>query len=211
MTTKSSAAASERAYASSDDIRVAIETASVADRLRIRSAGRFLSLGTDMEADELGNEAIKRAMEGADGRGGRHWPLDVPFAAFVIESMRSIADASRNSAEAAATDGFHEVDSAVVDTTSPSDFKTYTPGVEDEIERAEDLAERGRAAQTALDAVNELFKDDEDVRWLLLCYEEERHPAKARETAGFTKERYETTRRRMRRGLERLFPMGRTA
>ena len=85
-------------FASSDDIRQAIESLSPEDLARIRKAAKYSLFGTEyQDPQELVNEAVARSMEGANGSKGRHWPKSVPFVAFMFKTIQSIANGSRES------------------------------------------------------------------------------------------------------------------
>jgi DNA-directed RNA polymerase specialized sigma24 family protein len=78
-----------------DRILAAIKALSKEDLYRLTLAARAGLLGTEFrDSDEIFHEAIVRAMSGT-----RRWPREVPFVAFLIITMRSIVDASRNSPE----------------------------------------------------------------------------------------------------------------
>ena len=93
----------------------------------------------------------------------------------------------------------------------------HTAGVEQRLIDAEDEAEedarvakRQASASADADRIDKHFASDQEVAWLVMCLREEKAPSKARIAAGLTQTQYETIRKRMRRGLEKLFP-GRSA
>ena len=203
--------------ADANEIRSAIEALTEDEFLRIERAGRLCVPGSDYKTShEVMNEAICRAIDGCGKKTGRHWPIErVDFVAFMIMTMKSLASDSRESELMTKTDFFDkgkdgedELGSWALDRLGHQ-----TPGVERQLIDAEDvaedearIAERQAAAKADADKIDDYFKDDQDVAWLVMCLKEEKAPSKARAAAGLTQTQYETTRKRMRRGVERLFP-----
>lgn len=194
--------------ATADEVRSAIENLSDDDALRIWKAGRAFLWGTEFDdPDELLGEAMLRAIEAAGKVKGRHWPKATPFVAFVIMTMKSIADGSRESDYMSKTVAMEDMANEFTGDAHPMDLLGhFAPSVEEELIEAKGLAMR--AARAGIDAgkIDAYFADDQEVAWLILCLKEDRKPSKARETAGLTQTEYETARRRMRRGIEQLFP-----
>ena len=81
-----------------------------------------------------------------------------------------------------------------------------TQSVEDEALDAEEEAAAIARAKVDADRIDALFAGDQEVSWLVMCIKEGKSPAKARELAGFTTTEYETIRKRLRRGVAKLFP-----
>lgn len=196
-----------------DDIRDAIESLNENDTLRMLMAGRSFLAGTEyQDAEELVNEAVLRAMEGAGGDAGRHWPKrHVPFVAFMIMTMLSIANGSRESHAMSMTDRLeglalegegadHVLDCLGFLTQS---VETHAVGIEED-------SEAFARVKADAEQIEALFANDQDVAWLVMCIKEGQSPAKARALAGFTLIQYETIRKRMRRGVAKLFPGRRT-
>lgn len=200
--------------ATTDQIREAIEAMTNDDALRIRLAAIACLPGTEFQDHmELLHEAIRRAMDAASGQRGRHWPITrVPFVAFMIKTMESIANGSRESHAVAKTD---RLEALVLEGTAadhPLDRLGFaTSSVETQALEAEDDAELVARAVADATRIDELFAGDEEVGWLILCLKEGRSAATARELAGYSTTEYETIRKRMRRGIAKLFPGRRTA
>ena len=80
-------ARSDAQTASTEEVQAALSALSDADLLRLQAAARFhRRLLSKEDAEELVGEAAQRAL---DGR--RTWPKHVPFMAFMLQTMRSIA------------------------------------------------------------------------------------------------------------------------
>ncbi len=74
-----------------DEVAAVMERLSTADSARLAQLARLRCLGAvGLEWQDLLHEAFIRVL---DGR--RRWPRDVPFVAFMAQSMRSIASETR--------------------------------------------------------------------------------------------------------------------
>jgi hypothetical protein len=200
--------------ATDDDIRDAIETLTEDDTLRLRKAAQGFLLGTEYrDPYDLINEAVVRAMDGTMGDQGRHWPKRrVPFVAFMIMTMMSIADGSRESHLMSRTD---RLEGLALEGESADHVLDYlgfsTQSVEDEALDAEEEAAAIARAKVDADRIEAMFAEDQQVAWLVMCIKEGKSPAKARELAGFTTTEYDAIRKRLRRGAAKLFPGRRSA
>ncbi len=200
--------------ATDDDIRDAIEALTEDDALRLRKAAQGFLLGTEyQDPHELINEAVVRAMDGTLGDRGRHWPKRrVPFVAFMIMTMMSIADGSRESHLMSRTDRLEGLALKGEGADHVLDYLGFsTQSVEDEALDAEEEAAAIARAKVDADRIDVMFADDQQVAWLVMCIKEGKSPAKARELAGFSTTEYETIRKRLRRGAAKLFPGRRSA
>ena len=200
--------------ATDDDIRDAIEALTEDDAFRLRKAAQAFLFGTEyQDAMELVNEAVLRAMDGTLGGQGRYWPKQrVPFVAFMIMTMMSIADGSRESHLMSRTDRLEGLSLKGEGADHVLDYLGFsTQSVEDEALDAEEEAATIARAKADADRIDALFANDQEVGWLVMCIKEGKSPAKARELAGFTTTEYETIRKRLRRGAAKLFPGRRSA
>jgi hypothetical protein len=200
--------------ATDDDIRDAIEALTEDDALRLRKAAQAFLLGTEyQDPNELINEAVVRAMDRTMGDQGRHWPKRrVPFVAFMIMTMMSIADGSRESHHMSRTDRLEGLALEGEGADHVLDYLGFsTQSVEDEALDVEEEAAAIARAKVDADRIDALFADDQQVAWLVMCIKEGKSPAKARALAGFTTTEYETIRKRLRRGAAKLFPGRRSA
>jgi hypothetical protein len=205
--------------ATEDEIRAAIEALTDDELMRLDKAARACIPGSDFQdADEVLNEAVQRAIDGCGKKTGRHWPIErVDFVAFLIMAMRGLASDSRDSEVMAKTDHFDAANDDGSGSWTLDRLGHHTPGVEQRLIDAEDdaeedarVAKRQASARADADRIDKHFASDQEVAWLVMCLREEKAPSKARIAAGLTQTEYETIRKRMRRGLERLFP-GRSA
>ncbi len=184
-----------------DKIRAAIEALSEDDLYVLKRAADTCLFATEFcEPGEIIHEAMLRALSGS-----RQWPYQrVPFVVFLIMTMRSIADASRNSPEQARTESIdafvleagHSVGSStVVTTASPEEVQ-----IESEHE-----AERQRNAAMDIEKLSRHFEKDLRVRLLISYLKNETSAREVCAELRWTKTEYATTRKRLRRAVERLF------
>jgi len=195
-------------FATSGDIQEAIESLTTTEAYRLRKIARVLIPGSEyQDPRELLNEVFVRAMEGAAGHVGRRWPKSrVLFSAFVIETMKSLVDGSRESVWSTRTASFAD---AELRATGSAVASISSPSVEDQVLEEESRDAARRAATHAAAQIENHFEHDEEVSLLLECLKDGLTGAKAIEACGFRdRTHYETVRRRLRRGIEKMFPEG---
>ncbi len=192
-------------FATEDEVRAAIEELTDEEFARLRRAARAFLFGSEYKDPiELMNEAIVRTMRGAREKRGRHWPIRVPFVAFLINTMRSVADGSSELPFQAETDYLLDL---VPKGLSPDDFAIKalrSPSVEDQLENEQDEAAAAAHASHVFDTIENYFADDDEVLMLLLCLREGHRPKEIQQTAGMSLTQYNTARRRLSRGLSKL-------
>jgi hypothetical protein len=190
-------------HGNGDQVRAAIEGLTDDEWARLRRAARALKMGTEYNTvEDLLNEAVCRTMQGAVGPGGRHWPLDVPFVVYLVNTMSSIADASLEAPANAMTETC--ADPCGVD--APPEFLTAvrSPPTDTVVMEAEENAASMAWVKATLAAIDEHFADDEEVLMILLREREGQSPQQIQLEEGMTRTQYETARRRYRRGLSKL-------
>jgi hypothetical protein len=190
------------------DVREAIESLTEDDALRLRKAAIACLPGTEYESShDILNEAVDRTMAAATGKPGRIWPKNrVTFVPFMIMTMRSIADGSRECHAVAKTDRFEVTALEGVRDHPMDQLGLAAPSVETEVVEAEERAEALAQANEDAAKIDAFFVADQEVGWLIMCLKEGESPSKARELAGFSETEYATIRKRLRRGAEKLFP-----
>jgi len=185
-------------FATVEEVRVAIEELSLEDLGRLRRTAAVLLQGSGYIApEELLNETVQRAMEGASGMDGRRWPKRVPFMAFLVMTMKSIANASLES-----------VETAVRGVTDPLDEASFgsmaMPGTDVVCETAEESAALDGKAAATFSAIESHFARDEKVLMMVMHLREGRRAHEIQAEEGMTLTEYATVRRRLRRGLAKL-------
>lgn len=195
-----------------DMVRAAVSALSDTDLLRLRKAAAFLIGGTDYsDPQELFNEAVVRTLRAACGEKGRRWPAGVNFMAYLMQTMTGLADDSRESVKVRPT---RELETLATDGLSADEalgkHGQYHPDV---VTLAIEAGERAEAHDAAVEdaaKIDAYFAGDDEVGWLLMGHREGMKANQVREIASMSQTQYETARRRLRRGLEKLLP-GRNA
>jgi hypothetical protein len=197
--------------ATPDDIRAAIEELTNEEAARLRKVAKYCLFGTEYQnPQELINEAILRAMSAAHGDQGRRWKKSVPFMAFLVMTIKGIANDSQESLPQTRTD---YIDAMATESLTAEDaLGTHghsNPGVEElaiDIEETQERQERAKQDAAAIDA---RFEGDDDINWIIMGYKDGQTAAEIREISGMTNTQYETAKRRFRRGLEKM-PLNRS-
>lgn len=185
--------------ATPDQIEQAVEGLSDADWIRLRKLATWHLWGTRLASpDDLIGETIDRLL-----RGKRHWPFGLPFIPWMDGAMKSVADGLRNldsvklevlAAELTGDDdesGRDPMDILAVDCVTPLDTML--------------CAEAEKETATARAKLDDYFRGDEGVGWILMGIDEGLRGEEIQEIGGMNKKQYETARKRLRRGIERLF------
>ncbi len=199
-------------YAKAEEICAAIEALTEEELLRIKSAAKYALFGTEYtDPLELLDEAVVRALEGADGGTGRHWPKTVHFVAFLIMTIHSIADASSSSVVQKRTDHLELMAGESGDPNWALAHEGYfnCDAEEQAIEIEENQSRRDRAKVDA-DLIEAHFAGDDEIQYLIMGDKDDMKAQEIREISGMSQKSYDTARRRFRRGLDKLMPGRRT-
>jgi hypothetical protein len=192
-------------HATIEQIEQALQALTDADWMKLRSfaSSQLWKTGID-DRDELLNETIRRLADG-----DRNWPINVPFVPFLMNAMRSVADGLRGlKSQTSVSLASSLADPEDCFDDDPMDrFASEAATPEDIL-----IAEAARKdAAGALAKINAHFSDDEEVGWILMGIEDETKPEDVREMSGMSLTQYETGRKRLRRGIARLFSAKRKA
>lgn len=194
--------------ATPDEIRVAIEGLSKEDAAKLKKAATYCLYGTEFQNPlELINEAIVRTLNAAHGDKGRRWRRSVPFIAFMINTVKGIANDSQESLPQTRT---MHMEAMVTPETSVEDalgaLGHCTVHVVEQAIEVEETAERQDRAKADADAIDAHFAGDGEVTWIIMGLKDGLSATDIRELSGMNGTQYETARKRFRRGLEKLFP-----
>ena len=196
------------AYATAEKICEAVEKLTEAELGRIRRAAQYALFGTEYTNPlELLGEAVQRTLEGVDVKAGRHWPMDVPFVAYIIRTMQSIADGSSDSIIQSRT--AHLETMAGRDGDAELALAQQGFSTPDVVALALEVEETGeRQARAAADSalIEAHFANDEEIQYLIMGDKDELKPDEIRAVSGMDQTAYDTARRRFRRGLNTLMP-----
>lgn len=194
--------------ATPDEVRCAIESLSEADSVQILKAARLCLSGSEYhDVWEIINEATRRTMNAAMGDRGRQWPKTVPFVAYMIQTMKGLASDSRDSLVQTKTD---YLEALTVENGSSDDtlgrLEAWQTDVETQVIEHEETLEQIDRAKMDAEIIEQFFKDDSDVTWIIMGHKEGLSASEIREIGEMTQTKYETARKRLRRGVEKLFP-----
>lgn len=186
------------AAATTDQIEEQIERLTDADWMRLRKMAKANLWGIRFDdPDELINETFERLFAG-----GRIWNVGMAFIPWMRSAMQSIAHGirNRNSVKLEALAGDLAADSDP--DAAPDIF-----GSEGKTPLALALTEEARAlAEAELAKIEAHFKGNQNVELVLMGIEDGMKPEEVREIGGMTMTQYETARKQLRRGLDKLFP-----
>lgn len=201
-------AAKASRLATAEEAEQAIQQLTDVDYFRLVKVARLLIGGSSYgTAEDLAAEAIQTPYLAARGEGGRRWPKDVDFMAYLVQTMRGLASDSRKSATCRST-----VSNRVPSRDGPDEhdlfdqprFSSLSP--EESAIEAEDEEDCQQADDSYLAKIDERFKNDAGVQWIIRGLKEDKSPGEIQELSGMTKTQYESAQRRWRRGVEKLFP-----
>jgi RNA polymerase sigma-70 factor (ECF subfamily) len=181
---------------SRDEIEAAIRGLRPPDWARLRKVARFHANAGAIEADDLLQEAMMRALS------TRACPAHVDVVRFIAEAMRSIAHDQRKKQKPVAE--------LVPIARTGEAFETGVDLV-DESEGPEDgLITKQDAAHYAVtyDAIQALFEDDPIAKDVLEGLLEDMTPGEIRELTGLDQTGYDSKRRLIRRRIEKAYPKG---
>lgn len=181
-----------------EEMRQAITGLTTVELVRLRKAGRIYAVGLACDADDLLGEAVAAAIAG-----NRRCRRDMMIVPFLVGAMRSIASKTRVSAKRAG-----EVVS--LDATGTDGLPLVPPPVSREPD-IETLQLREEDRKLRIEALEELFADDDDALLMIWADLEEKSKEEIKMQLDIDDKAYATIRRRVRRKIERRFPNGWTA
>jgi DNA-directed RNA polymerase specialized sigma24 family protein len=168
---------------SPDEVKTALDALTPKDIAVLSQAADFLCFinGLD-QPDELLQEALTRALAGQ-----RKCRRNLAFVPFLYGSMRSIASAAAKAAKRSRIDPFADLEEAEEAEQLSAD--------------AVDLVdpERLAVARDALQKLNEIFKDDEEVLIVIESMASGLKGDELRKSLGLSKTEHDTIRKRMHR------------
>lgn len=195
-------------YATAADVRSAIEELSREEAARMHRAASYCMNGTRYgSATDLVNEALLRCLRAADGQKGRRWPTAVPFVAFMIQTIKGVANDSRESLEQRASVPLEDATLAAAAEVEAPGLRTYT--TPDFVEQAIQLEEeQERIEKAAADAarIEAHFEGDAQMSWLIMGLKDDLSPSEIQAVSGMNQTQYNSARRKLRRHMEKLFP-----
>lgn len=190
------------APATLEQIEQAVEGLSDVEWIRLRKMASGHLWGTRLgDPDALINETIELLIVGK-----RTWNVGMAFVPWMGSAMRSVANnlrtLKRQPEVALAAD--------LVGGDDPSEEAIDILGEDGETPLDALLTQEARVlAAKGLARIEEHFKDDQEVGWILMGLAEGMGASDIQAMGDMTQTQYETARKRLRRERERLFPGGR--
>jgi DNA-directed RNA polymerase specialized sigma24 family protein len=178
---------------SREEVASAIRTFSPADWARLRMVARKYAAGRPIEADDLLQEAMVRAVD------SRVCPADVDVVRFLAEAMRSIAHGEREKAENKLV---------LVSVPKSGEPTAEALAVPDPAPNAVALMISEEDAARIRGAILTLFDDDPQARDIVEGTMEEMSAEELRELTGLSLTAYNSKRRLIRRRIDNAFPQG---
>jgi DNA-directed RNA polymerase specialized sigma24 family protein len=179
--------------ATKEDVAAALLAISGPDALRLKRVAKARSKGlSSMDWEDLLQESGKRALSLS-----RQWPRDVPFIAFMIKTIRGIANDERNK--------LYQQNERSESTLSHSGSEKALPTLDD-FGANIISAEREMMAERTLEEITALFEDDSEVLAILAGIAEGRTPTEIQLSSHMNPTQYASAQRRIRRGIDRAYP-----
>jgi DNA-directed RNA polymerase specialized sigma24 family protein len=180
-------------YLSAAEVGAAFDALSPDDKLKLGAIETIRRSGTGFGIGELLHEVVCRALTG-----DRNCPRDVPFMAFLVETMRSIASHARKKQRRSAPL------SAVPHASSAEDGQGDPPATGPSPEEA--LIEQQDAA--AVQAIHGRFEDDPEAQLVLMGWGDGLRGRALREATGLDQSALDYTAKRIRSRMRALYPEG---
>jgi hypothetical protein len=206
-------------YATVEQVLQALDALNELKYVRLHKVARCVTGGTEYDPPALVQQALTTALFAARGpRGsGRRWPVEVPFMAYLIVTIKALASESRErlrNRRAQVSTGARAVrrdaDGMEHEGCTILDMQQFaTRSFEQAALDAQDFPGCLCSARTALARVLKLFKRDRAVMTIITALDAGKRGREIWEQAGMSKVEYENARKRLCRGLQKLFP-GRT-
>lgn len=186
------------APATLEQIEQAIVGLSDVEWIRLRKMASGHLWGTRLgDPDALINETIELLIVGR-----RKWNVEMAFVPWMDSAMRSVA----NNLRTLKTQPDVALAGDLVGDDPPEEALDIF-GEDGETPLKALLTQEARAlAEKDLAKIEERFKDDQEVEWILMGLAEEMGASEIQAMGEMTQTQYETARKRLRRERERLFP-----
>jgi DNA-directed RNA polymerase specialized sigma24 family protein len=176
-------------FLDSEDISEAFD--SPENKLKLDEIERIALRGTDLSPGDLLHEALSAAI-----MGDRKCPRDVPFMAFIVQTMRSIASHHREKRRRESADG----GAAQEAQEARPVFSTVTSDPE------QMLIER--ESEDTVGAIHDCFEGDEQAQMVVLGWSEGYRGKELRDFVGVDQAALDYATKRIRRSMTKRYPNG---
>lgn len=199
---------SQNRVATPEDVGQAIEELNGIDLYRLRRYATYCMMGTDYnDPMDLIQEALVRTVAAAAGEKGRNWPLDIPFVVYLKNTIRGLANDSRESGSQQKVAHLEEMvrEGETIEDVLGQHQHRHGDALSQAV-ALEEAVERQDRAKACTDRIEAHFSDDPQVSWIIEGHKEGWSAKEIMEIAGMNSTQYSTARRRFRRGVDQLFP-----
>lgn len=179
-------------FLGADELNGAFEALSPDDKLKLAAIEAIRRRGTGFAAGELIHEAVCRMLTGE-----RNCPRSVPFMAFMVQTMRSLASHDREKRRRSTT---------IDETTQPAVTIADGVGAASAPSPEDNLMNKQEA--TAVQAIHGYFDDDEEAQLVLIGWQDDLAGAELREATGLNQSQIDYAKRRIRVRMNRAYPHG---
>jgi DNA-directed RNA polymerase specialized sigma24 family protein len=176
------------AFLSGEELLAAQDALAPDEKLKLAEIEAARLGGTSFTPGELLQEAFCRALSGE-----RNCPRDVPFMAFVAQTMRSIANHDREQARRTVS-----ISGNTGRNADPPGAAAPSP--EDELMQRQDAA--------AVQAIHGCFADDPEAQLVLLGWQDGLRGSELREATGLDQGKLDYAIRRIRKRIRSAYPQG---
>jgi DNA-directed RNA polymerase specialized sigma24 family protein len=180
---------SETGFLSPDEIIGAFETLSPDDKLKLAAIEAIKVRGTHFARGELVHEAFCRALTG-----DRNCPSEIPFMAFMVKTMQSIAGHDREECRRT------RPVSGQAGEEGGASLSATVLSAEDELIQKQDAA--------AVRAIQDQFEDDPEAQLVLMGWQENLRGAALRDATGLDQGQVDYTIKRIRTKMRKTYPNG---
>jgi DNA-directed RNA polymerase specialized sigma24 family protein len=175
-------------FLDSEDISEVFDTLSPENRLKLSEIERVALRGTDLSPGDLLHEALCAAI-----MGDRKCPRRVPFMAFIVQTMRSIASHHREKRQREPADGGAAQEARPVFSDSTLDPEQM-------------LIER--ESEDTVRAIHDCFEGDEQAQTVVLGWSEGYRGKELRDFVGVDQAALDYAIKRVRRTMTKRYPNG---
>ncbi len=175
------------------NIDEAIASLSEADCLRLLKSAKYLSWPSKYTPEELLDQAIFKALDGA-----RQYKPELNLMSFLFMIMRSLvsSDCKSQSRHPALS----------LDAKKPDRDESFVEDLQDPRPSPELIVESKENASFIRESILDLFKDDTVIQTVVEGIMEEMDPKEIRDLTGLDDKSYASTRRLIRRRIDKAFP-----
>ena len=180
----------KRTILSSEEFRVAVDSLSQYELLRLYKKAVVYALGTGMSAEDLLHEAILRTLD----EDGRNCPADVPIYVYLSNAMKSIASGERKKYTREVADG-DGTDEMTILGMAPAEVATPEQQTATKID-----------LENVVGRLQEVFENDPQGEAILIGEIEGWGPTEIKELEPMDDNEYAAARKRVRRRIAQEFP-----